>query len=98
MNTGTRESFVDAASRSFGWDEQFAAALELVPERCIAFNEVECGVCVRVCPIGEKAIALDNRGCPVIRVEGCVGCGVCVRACVTVPSSLSLHLDQRQER
>ena len=66
--------------------------LELVPERCIAFQSVECGVCARVCPLGEQAIGLDDAGRPVLYAEGCVGCGVCVRACVTTPSSLRLHL------
>ena len=69
------------------------ALLELDPDRCIVFNDVECGICARVCPVGDAAIALDDRGRPVIRAEGCVGCGVCVRACVTTPSSLSLHLE-----
>jgi len=42
--------------------------------------------------VGEKALALDSGGRPVIRPEGCVGCGVCVTACVTSPSSLRLSL------
>lgn len=75
------------------WAGLQMAELELVPERCIAFHGVECGVCARSCPVGEEAIALDDRGRPVIRAEGCVGCGVCVRACVTTPSSLLLHLE-----
>jgi ferredoxin-type protein NapG/ferredoxin-type protein NapH len=75
------------------WERYRMAELELVPERCIAFNGVECGVCARACPVGERAIALDDVGRPIIRAEGCVGCGVCVRACVTAPSSLLLHLE-----
>jgi len=61
-----------------------------VPERCIAFHEVECGVCARACPVGDRALSLDDRGRPVLKAEGCVGCGVCVRACVTTPPSLTL--------
>jgi MauM/NapG family ferredoxin protein len=74
------------------WDGYRMAELELDPGRCIAFHDVECGVCARVCPVGEDAIGLDEAGQPIIRAEGCVGCGVCVRACVTTPPSLMLHL------
>lgn len=74
-----------------GWDGYALGTLELVPETCITFNNVTCDVCVRRCPVGERAIATDAGGHPVIRAEGCVGCGVCVRACVTSPPSLKLH-------
>jgi ferredoxin-type protein NapG len=73
------------------WEGYRLGWLELVPERCIAFHEVECGVCARACPVGDRALALDDRGRPVLKAEGCVGCGVCVRACVTTPPSLTLH-------
>ncbi len=75
------------------WDGYRLAVLELDSDRCIAFDGVACGVCARVCPVGERAIGLDGGGRPVLRPEGCVGCGVCVKACVTSPSSLSLRLD-----
>jgi MauM/NapG family ferredoxin protein len=75
------------------WEGYRLARLELVPERCIAFQGVECGVCARACPVGENALRLDELGRPVIRMEGCVGCGVCVRACVTSPASLELRLE-----
>ncbi len=74
-----------------GWQEQQMATLELDSRRCIAFDGTECGVCAEACPIGEKALTLDEEGRPVIHVEGCVGCGVCVRACVTSPSSLKIY-------
>jgi MauM/NapG family ferredoxin protein len=74
-----------------GWAGEKLGDLALDSERCIAFQGIECGVCVRVCPVGPDALELDDRGRPVIR-SGCVGCGVCVRACVTSPSSLALSL------
>ncbi len=74
------------------WEGYRMAALELVPERCIAFQGVSCDACARSCPVGERALSQDAAGRPVIHAEGCVGCGVCVRACVTTPSSLKLHL------
>jgi ferredoxin-type protein NapG len=75
-----------------GWRGVRMGALTLDPERCIAFQGVACGVCARACPVGERALAMDGLGRPVIRMEGCVGCGVCVTACVTAPSSLTLSL------
>jgi len=42
--------------------------------------------------VGERALALDEDGRPVLKVEGCVACGVCVRDCITVPSSFTFHM------
>ncbi|HEY6209674.1 MAG TPA: 4Fe-4S dicluster domain-containing protein [Gemmatimonadales bacterium] len=75
-----------------GWAGLHMGVLELDPERCITFQGVSCGVCARACPVGERALAVDGRGHPVLKPEGCVGCGVCVTACVTSPSSLRLSL------
>lgn len=75
-----------------GWASIHMGTLTLDPARCITFQGVACGVCARACPVGERALAMDSGGHPVIRPEGCVGCGVCVTACVTAPSSLSLEL------
>lgn len=41
---------------------------------CIGFGD-----CERACPFG--AIAMDERGLPVIDVHKCTGCGICVREC-----------------
>jgi len=75
-----------------GWASIRMGELRLDPVRCITFQGVACGVCARVCPVGEQALTMDAGGRPVIRPEGCVGCGVCVTACVTSPSSLTLTL------
>ena len=74
-----------------GWSSIHMGSLTLDPARCITFQGVACGVCARVCPVGERALALDAGGHPVLHPEGCVGCGVCVTACVTAPSSLILQ-------
>lgn len=75
-----------------GWAGVRMGRLELDPARCITFHGAACGVCARACPVGERALALDAGGRPVLHPEGCVGCGVCVTACVTNPSSLRLDL------
>ena len=75
-----------------GWRHYRLAELTLVPERCITFDGLACGVCAGACPVGAEALAMDEQGHPVIRREGCVGCGVCMRACVTTPSSFQLSL------
>jgi ferredoxin-type protein NapG len=62
-----------------------------VPERCVTFSKTTCRACADACPIGERALSIDDNGHPVLRAEGCVGCGVCVRACITAPSSFLLH-------
>ena len=74
------------------WSQVHMGVLELDPRRCITFQGAACGVCARACPVGEQALAMDDRGHPVLKPEGCVGCGVCVTACVTLPSSLRLKL------
>lgn len=75
-----------------GWDEVRLGVLSLDVDRCITFHGSSCGVCARACPIGERALAMDAQGHPVLKPEGCVGCGVCVTACVTTPSSLVLTM------
>ena len=74
------------------WASIHMGILELDTDRCITFQGQACGVCARSCPVGERALAVDDRGHPVLKPEGCVGCGVCVTACVTTPSSLRLRL------
>ena len=75
-----------------GWEGQRLGWIEFHPDRCITFEGKECGVCVRSCPVGERALSLDEDGRPVLKVEGCVACGVCVRDCITVPSSFTFHM------
>jgi ferredoxin-type protein NapG len=71
-----------------GWREARIARLAVDAERCIAWRDVECGICARVCPVGPDALRLDDRGRPVVGAA-CTGCGQCIGACVTAPSSLA---------
>lgn len=73
-----------------GWAVARLGQLAIDTERCITYRDVECGVCARVCPLGEAALALDARGHPRVG-DACTGCGACVSACVTAPSSIAVH-------
>lgn len=74
-----------------GWEGYRLGTLEFLPERCITFQNVPCRACAEACPVGERALATDEAGHPVLKAEGCVGCGACVRACVTTPPSFTLR-------
>jgi ferredoxin-type protein NapG len=74
-----------------GWASVGIGVAEIGSDRCIAHRGVTCGVCARVCPVGERALRLDRSGRPVL-AEGCTGCGACAVACVTVPSSITIRV------
>ena len=69
------------------WQVLRLSAITIDTERCIAFRDVNCGVCAQVCPLGVAALDLDHGGRPVVGAA-CTGCGVCISACVTLPSSI----------
>ncbi len=71
-----------------GWLNVRMATITLDETRCLPFHGVSCGVCARVCPVGETALTLDEAGRPIFGPD-CTGCGICVTACVTNPSSLA---------
>lgn len=73
---------------AWGWRDVQMAQVEIDASRCITYRDVECGICARVCPVGEDALKMDERGRPVIGAA-CTGCGQCLNACVTTPSSLT---------
>ncbi len=56
-----------------------AANLLFGGDRACQYACLGMGNCVRVCPFG--AIAISERGLPVVKTEVCTGCGQCVRAC-----------------
>ncbi|MHB1096872.1 MAG: 4Fe-4S dicluster domain-containing protein [Gemmatimonadaceae bacterium] len=71
-----------------GWRDVKMAVIGVDDRRCLAFQGIECGVCARVCPVGDAAIQLDGQTRPFIGAE-CTGCGKCVTACVTTPSAMT---------
>jgi ferredoxin-type protein NapG len=74
------------------WEGYRLAAIEFLPERCVTYQGTPCRVCAEACPVGERALSIDEAGHPVLKIEGCVGCGVCVRECITSPSSFNLRM------
>jgi MauM/NapG family ferredoxin protein len=72
----------------WGWRDTRMALIEIDASRCITYRDVECGICARVCPVGEDALKMDERGRPVLGAA-CTGCGKCISACVTAPSSIT---------
>lgn len=71
----------------WGWRDVRMAVVSVDASRCITWRDVECGICARVCPVGEDALRLDDRGRPMVGAA-CTGCGQCISACVTAPSSI----------
>jgi ferredoxin-type protein NapG len=69
------------------WKQVKLTSIAIDTERCIAYRDVECGVCARACPAGENALRIDYARHPVLGPD-CTGCGVCIQACVTSPSSI----------
>jgi ferredoxin-type protein NapG len=73
---------------AWGWRDVRMAEVTIDTARCIAWRDVECGICARVCPVGEDALRMDDQGRPVVGAA-CTGCGQCIGACVTAPSSIA---------
>ena len=69
------------------WSGYRLAAVEFLPERCVTYRGTSCRACADACPVGERALGIDEDGHPVLKLEGCVGCGACVRGCITSPPS-----------
>lgn len=59
---------------SCGAVHKLAGGSLLCPFGCLGYGD-----CVRACPF--DAMALDERGLPVIDLRKCTGCGVCVTEC-----------------
>ncbi len=74
-----------------GWTGYRLGELEFLPEWCVTFRGQSCRACADACPVGERALIMDDAGHPVLRREGCVACGTCIRACISVPPSFDFR-------
>lgn len=55
--------------------------------RCIAYRDIACDSCLRVCPV-EGALQVDHHGHPRVDIYRCTGCGECEKVCPTDPPSI----------
>ncbi len=56
---------------------------------CVRTNGESCAVCVEICPLGEKAIALSGNEIEVKPIV-CIGCGLCQQHCPTSPKAIGV--------
>ena len=55
---------------------------------CLRSAGEDCTICVDVCPVGARALLVDDMKISVR--EGCTGCGQCQHACPTRPKSITV--------
>lgn len=60
-------------------ESQVIGVARVDQDRCLAYAQSGCRVCVDACPYG--AISLDDANRPVVDQEKCNGCGACEYAC-----------------
>lgn len=58
------------------------------PYSCLRTSGQDCAICVEACPVGAKAIALQDD--QIVVREGCTGCGACQHHCPTSPKSITI--------
>lgn len=67
---------------------------------CLAYLGLQCTMCIRACPLVDKAIVLHSERNPrtdmhaflkpVVNADYCTGCGMCERACPTEVASIKV--------
>lgn len=56
---------------------------------CLRSTGQDCTICIDTCPVGVKAIQLDDSRVQVL-TGGCTGCGVCQHQCPTTPKAITI--------
>lgn len=88
-------------------DARMGVAVLVDQENCLNALGLRCDVCVRVCPVIDKAISLETSRnqrtgkhaifMPVVHAEYCTGCGKCEKSCV-LPEAAIKVLPERLAR
>lgn len=60
-------------------------------DTCRAWDGQSCSSCVRICPVKETAMFVDDGGRVYIDARGCIGCGLCYVVCPTRPRSIKIE-------
>lgn len=55
---------------------------------CLRYNGEDCRVCIDRCPMGSKALTLNDHGQVEVHPTGCTGCGVCQLHCPSLPKAI----------
>ena len=58
---------------------------------CHSFQGYICGVCVRACPLGGKALIAGMWEKPILDDAYCVGCGLCEQSCFHMPQAIRVR-------
>ena len=51
----------------------------------------DCQACVSQCPVGDKALSINEAGAITVHEQGCTGCGVCEWVCPTTPAAIQIR-------
>ena len=68
-------------------DEIDLGVAVLSTDQCLRTQGQSCRRCVDFCPLGARAIEIDERD-RISVLNDCIGCGVCEQACPTSPKAI----------
>ena len=73
------------------WEVAHMGTATLDKNICHSYQGYVCGICVRACPLGGKALKAGLWERPVLDPQYCVGCGLCEQACVHMPQAIRVR-------
>ena len=67
------------------------AKVTINEDTCLPYQGPECGACAESCPVPNALHWVGSR--PTIDQDACAGCALCREACITIPNSITIHLN-----